>query len=74
MWQIFWHSAQLFLKGKLFRDMNQVIRHGVIGVLLGATVLIVLAKFVLPLWLAAIVAGIVSGGAQPYLFKDLKYA
>jgi hypothetical protein len=74
MWHIFWHSAQLFLKGKLFRDMNQVIRHGVIGVLLGAVVLIVLAKFALPLWLAAIVAGIVSGGAQPYLFKDLKYA
>jgi hypothetical protein len=74
MWQIFWHSAQLFLKGKLFRDMNQVIRHGMIGVLLGATVLIVLAKFFLPLWLAAIVAGIVCGAAQPYLFKDLKYA
>lgn len=74
MWPIFWHSAQLFLKGKLFRDMNQVIRHGVIGVLISSVILIVLAKFVMPLWLAAIVAGIVSGAAQPYLFKDLKYA
>lgn len=74
MWDMFWHSAQLFLKGKLFRDMNQVIRHGVIGVLIGAGLLIVLAKLGLPVWLAALLAGLVCGAAQPYLFKDLKYA
>jgi hypothetical protein len=74
MWEMFMNSAQLFLKGKLFRDMNHVIRQGVIGVLIGVILLVVLAKFVLPLWLATIVAGLVSGAAQPFLFKDLKYA
>lgn len=67
------NSAQLFLKGKLFRDMNQVIRQGMIGVLIGVLLFVILAKAGAPLWLAAMIAGLISGAAQPYLFKDLKY-
>lgn len=74
MWNMFLNSAQLFLKGKLFRDMNQVLRQGAIGVIVGVVLLVVLAKLSLPVWLAAVVAGLVSGALMPYLFKDLKYA
>ncbi len=73
MWNMFLNSARLFLKGKLFRDMNQVIRQGAIGVLIGVLLLVILARLGLPTWLAAMIAGLVSGTAQPYLFKDLKY-
>lgn len=74
MWDMFINSAQLFLKGKLFRDLNQVILKGAIGIIIGAVLLVVLAKVGLPVWLSAAVAGLVSGALQPYLFKDLKYA
>ena len=73
MWEMFVQSAQLFLKGKLFRDMGQVIRQGAIGVLIGIVLLVVLAKLGLPLLVAALVAGLGCGAAQPLLFKDLKY-
>ena len=35
--------------------------------------LIVLAKIGAPLWLAALVAGLIGGALQPYLFKNLRY-
>jgi hypothetical protein len=73
MWSMFLNSAQLFLKGKLFRDQTQVFKHGAIGVLIGIVLLVVIAKLGAPVWLAALVAGLASGAAQPYLFKDLKY-
>jgi len=27
-----------------------------------------------PLWLTALVAGLIGGALQPYLFKDLRYS
>ena len=44
-----------------------------IGIVVTAVLLIVLAKIGAPLWLAALVAALLGGGLQPYLFKDLKY-
>ena len=73
MWEMFVQSASLFLKGKMFRDPKQVFIRSVIGVAVGAILLIVLGKFVLPLWAAAGVAGVVTGAMMPYMFKDLKY-
>ena len=73
MWEMFLNSFRLFLKGKLFRDMNQVMRQGAIGVVIGVLLLVILTKLGAPVWLAAIIAGLVSGAVQPYLFKDLKY-
>ena len=31
------------------------------------------SKAGLPIWLATMVAAMLGGGLQPYLFKDLKY-
>jgi hypothetical protein len=73
MWSMFVQSAQLFLKGKLFRDPAMVFRQSVIGVAIGVVVLVVLAKLGMPVWTAAGLAGLATGAVQPYLFKDLKY-
>ena len=73
MWKMFLNSFRLFLKGKLFRDMNQVMRQGALGVAVGVLLLVMLTKLGAPVWLAALIAGLVSGAVQPYLFKDLKY-
>jgi hypothetical protein len=63
----------LFFRGKLFADPGKVIRQLLIGIVVTAVLLIVLAKIGAPLWLAALIAALLGGGLQPYLFKDLKY-
>lgn len=73
MFDMFLSSAKLFLKGKLFRDINTVYKQACIGMAVAAFLVIFLAKVGLPLWLAIIFASLISGGIQPYLFKDLKY-
>ena len=73
MWQMTKNSMALFFRGKLFADPSKVIRQLLIGILVTAVLLIVLAKIGAPLWLAALVAALLGGGLQPYLFKDLKY-
>lgn len=67
------NSAKLFAAGKLFKDTGKVIRQLLLGMLIGVILGVIVGQFA-PLWLAAIVAGAVSGFAQPMLFKDLKYA
>lgn len=74
MFEMFLNSATLFMKGKLFRDIDSVFKKAYIGMAIAAFLVIFLAKIGLPLWLAIILASLISGGIQPYLFKDLKYA
>ncbi len=74
MWDLFINSVQMFLKGKLFRDNKMVVKQGAIGVMAAVVLIILLGKFVVPMWAAAIIGGIVSGALMPYLFKDLKYS
>ena len=73
MWEMAQTSIGLFFQGRLFANPQTVYRRLAIGVALTAIILIVLAVISLPLWLAAVVAGLVGGAAQPYLFKDLRY-
>jgi len=73
MWQMTQNSIALFFRGRLFADPGKVIRQLLIGVVITAALLVVLAKIGAPLWLAALVAALLGGGLQPYLFKDLKY-
>jgi hypothetical protein len=73
MWQMTQNSIALFFRGRLFADPGKVIRQLLIGIVVTAVLLIVLAKIGVPLWLAALVAALLGGGLQPYLFKDLKY-
>ncbi|MCF6250210.1 MAG: hypothetical protein L3J75_02900 [Methylococcaceae bacterium] len=74
MFEMFLNSATLFIQGRLFRDIKNVFKQACIGMAIAVFLLIVLVKIGLPLWLAIILTSLVSGGIQPYLFKDLKYA
>jgi hypothetical protein len=74
MWDMFSNAVTLFARGKLFRDFNQVVKQTLIGNLIAFVLVVALAKIGLPLWAAVVVSGLISGAAQPYLFKDLKYA
>jgi hypothetical protein len=73
MWEMAITSIGLFFRGRLFANPAQVYRQIAIGVLATAVVLFVLAVIGVPVWLAALVAGLGGGALQPYLFKDLRY-
>lgn len=73
MFQMFMNSARLFFKGKLFRDNGAVFRQWLRGFLLTLAVLLVVGFIVNPL-IGVIVASLVGGAAQPYFFRNLKYA
>ncbi len=71
---MFKQSMIMFLKGNLFRDNKLVFMQGSIGVIVAIVLTVLLGKFLLPMWAAAIIGGFVSGALMPYLFKNLKYA
>lgn len=73
MWQMTQHSIALFFRGKLFADPGKVVRQLLIGIVVTAVLFVGLAEAGTPLWLAALVAALIGGGLQPYLFKDLRY-
>ena len=73
MFQMFTSSVRLFFQGKLFRDKTAVFKQWLIGFAATLVVLLVLGWLVSP-WLGVIVASVMGGAMQPYLFKDLKYA
>lgn len=73
MFDMFWNSVQLFLKGKLFQDFNKAMMLMAIGAGVAAIVMVALAKAGLSVWLAVIIASLIAGAIQPRLFRDLKY-
>lgn len=73
MWEMAKSSITLFFQGKLFADPAQVYRQIAIGVAVTAILLTALALVGAPVWLAALIAGLLGGALQPYLFKDLRY-
>jgi hypothetical protein len=73
MLEMFWHSALLFLRGKLFQNPGHVVRQSAIGAGITAISCVVLAKLVGTVWLAVLISALVGGALQPWLFKNLKY-
>jgi hypothetical protein len=74
MWDTFTNSFKLFVKGRLFREPAAVFRQWLIGFAIAAALVLLMAKIGAAPWLAVGLAAIVSGGLQPILFKNLKYA
>ncbi len=74
MFDMFLNSVTLFLRGKLFKDLDKVIRQVAIGVLIVAALCIALTLAGVPLAIAATASGFSGGLAQPWLFRNLKYA
>ncbi len=72
MLQMFTNSVRLFLRGKLFRDNAIVFRQWLKGFAITLAVLIGVGYFGGAL-LGVIVASVVGGALQPWLFKNLKY-
>jgi hypothetical protein len=73
MWAMAQSSITLSFAGKPFADSGKVYRQLALGVLVTAIILIALVKIGAPLWIASLVAGLIGGGLQPYLFRDLRY-
>jgi hypothetical protein len=72
MLEMFMNSMRLFLRGKLFRDNASVFRQWLKGFALTLAVLLVVGYFGGAL-LGVIMASILGGALQPWLFKNLKY-
>ena len=73
MFEMAKNSMGLFFRGKLFADPSKVYRQLAIGIVVTAILLLVVAKAGAPLWSAALIAGLIGGVLQPYLFKNLRY-
>jgi len=74
MLDMFMNSFILFWKGRLFQNIGHVIKQAVIGMVIAAVIVVAAVKAGLALWMAIVIASLISGAIQPYLFKDLKYA
>jgi len=73
VWSIAQSSITLFFQGKLFADPRMVFIQLAIGILVTVVVMVAAAKLGAPLPLAALIAGLVGGVLQPFLFRRLKY-
>ena len=73
MFEMFKNSVVLFLQGRLFQDLGDVIRQALIGIVIAAVIVIALVKTGLALWVAIVISSLIAGAIQPYLYKDLKY-
>ena len=73
MWQMFFDSFRLLLKGKLFREPRAVFKQWLIGFVAALVAVVGMAAAGVPLWLTVVVAAFGTGVLQPYLFKDLKF-
>ena len=69
---IFRNAIYLFLKGKLFRNLHFVFKQWFKGVSLVLALLLPIGYFVNPLT-GVIIASLVGGAAQPWLYRDIKY-
>ena len=74
MLEMFISSTKMLLTGKLFRDNVKVVSQWSIGFLVAIALIVLLGKFVVPIWFAAMIGGLVTGAMMPLLFKNLKYA
>jgi len=73
MFDMLLSSVTLFIQGKLFKDLGTLAIKLLIGIIVTVIICIGAVKFGLDIWMAIILASIIGGAIQPYLFKDLKY-
>lgn len=67
------NSIVLFFRGKLFAEPGKAFQKILIGIVVTMLLLIAIAEAGAPLWLAALLAGLIGGGLQPYLLRNLRY-
>jgi hypothetical protein len=72
MFDMFKNTVVLFFRGRLYRDYRLVLRQWLLCFAVTLAVLLVLGFVVTPV-VGVVVASLVGGAMQPYMFKDLKY-
>jgi hypothetical protein len=74
LFDFLWSSTTLALRGALLQDMwgtlLRVAAASIVGALVGVLALVAGG----PLWLAALVGGLIGGGLSPYLLRNIKVA
>lgn len=73
MWTIARSAMGLFFRGRLFAEPGKAYALLALGGFATAVLLVALALAGLPLWAASCLAGFIGGGAQPFLFKNIRY-
>ena len=74
MWAMAQNSIVLFFRGRLFADPGKAFAQLLTGILVTAVLFVILAKVGAPIWLASVIAALIGGALQPYLFRNLRYA
>jgi hypothetical protein len=72
MLEVGWFSSKLLLKGKLLRNPGYFAREVIIGIAIGAGLLVGLDRLGADLWLEIAVSSLVTGSLMPFLLKDVK--
>lgn len=73
MWTMARSAMVLFFRGRLFAEPGKAYRLLALGALLTAALFLGLALAGVPPWAAGLIAGFIGGGAQPFLFKRIRY-
>lgn len=73
MLEMFWHSALLFVQGKLFQNPAQVLRQAAVGMVLTALACVILVKLLGTVWPAVLVSALAGGAVQPWSFRNLEH-
>ena len=73
MWSMAKNAMLLFFRGRLFAEPGKAYLLLALGSVLTAALFLALAFAGISVWGAGIVAGFVGGGAQPFLFKNIRY-
>jgi len=73
MWTMAASALSLFLRGQLFANPRKAYGLLAAGILFTALICMILTVAGTPLWAAAMIAGFLGGGLQPFLFKTVKF-
>ena len=73
MWTMARSALSLFLRGQLFANPRRAYGLLATGIIVTALICLVLTVAGTPVWAAAMVAGFLGGGLQPFLFKTIKF-
>jgi Flp pilus assembly protein TadB len=73
LFDMFFNALRLFLRGKLFRNPEEVLRQYLIGLAVCAACFLLLVVTSAPVWFCVGATALLGGLLQPWLFRNLKY-
>jgi hypothetical protein len=73
MWTMAIQAMSLFFRGRLFAEPGKAYLRLALGAAMTAAIFLGLAFSGTPLAAASALAGLLGGGMQPFLFKNIRY-